>query len=363
MSQAAKATFNEAKAGKFAEQMLGVMNYAALALMTSIGHRTRLFDVLAQLPPATSAQIAAAATLNERYVREWLGAMTTARVVEYNEATATYWLPAEHAAFLTRAASPNNLAVTAQFIPVLAGVEDQIIACFQNGGGVPYEAYPRFHEVMAEESAQTVVSALFDHILPLASGLLDDLRDGIDVLDVGCGRGQALLAMAAKFPHSRFTGYDFSTETVSAANQDAAARGLKNIRFEARDVATIGTTSDGRPRFHLITAFDAIHDQAQPAKVLDAIAQSLTDGGLFLMQDIAGSSHVHKNLENPIGTFTYTVSCLHCMTVSLSQGGAGLGAAWGEEKAVQMLAEAGFTHVEVKRLAHDIINNYYLAKK
>ena len=359
MSQPAKAMLNETKAEKFAEQMLGMLNNAALALMTSIGHRTGLFDTMATLTPATSFEIAEAAGLNERYVREWLGAMTTGRIIQYDESTMKYFLPAEHAAFLTRAGSPNNLAVTAQFIPVLAGIEGRILECFRKGGGVPYSAYPRFHEVMAEESAQTVVAGLFDHILPLATGLTEKLRSGIEVLDVGCGSGRALIEMAAKFPNSGFTGYDFSEEAVGAAKREVASKGLNNIGFEVKDVATI----NGRLRFNLITAFDAIHDQAQPAQVLKAIAGSLTDDGLFLMQDIGGSSHVHKNLEHPIGTFTYTISCLHCMTVSLAQGGEGLGAAWGEEKALQMLAEAGFANVEVKRLPHDFMNNYYLAQR
>ena len=359
MSTAATAiTINEAKADKFAEQMLGILNNAALALMASIGHRTGLFDAMAKLPPATSAAIAATAGLNERYVREWLGAMTTGRIVEYNETNTTYFLPVEHAAFLTRVASPNNLAVTTQFIPVLAGVEDRIIECFRRGGGVPYSAYPRFHEVMAEESAQTVVAGLFDHILPLAPGLIEKLRRGIEVLDVGCGRGRALIQMAAKFPNSSFTGYDFSEETINAANREAKERRLNNTGFEVKDVASI----NGCLRFQLITAFDAVHDQAQPARVLTAIAGALEDDGLFLMQDIAGSSHVHKNLAHPLGPLNYTISCLHCMTVSLAQGGAGLGAAWGEEMALRMLSEAGFANVEVKRLPHDIINNYYLCR-
>ena len=79
--------------------------------------------------------------------------------------------------------------------------------------------------------------------------------------------------------------------------------------------------------------------------------------------DIAGSSHLHKNMEHPLGPFLYTISTMHCMTVSLAQDGAGLGTMWGEELAVQMLKEAGFSRVTVKRLPHDIINNYYISPK
>jgi 2-polyprenyl-3-methyl-5-hydroxy-6-metoxy-1,4-benzoquinol methylase len=359
MSQQTANTLNQAEVQAFADRMLDTLNKAAAALMISVGHRTQLFDTLADLPPATSERIANAAGLNERYVREWLGAMVTGRIVDYDPADRTYFLPRERAAFLTRAASPNNLAATAQFIPVLASVENEIVEAFRKGGGVPYSSYTRFHEVMAEESNQTVVAGLIDAILPLVPGLTEKLREGIDVMDVGCGRGCALILMARTFPKSRFIGYDFSEEAIADAGAEATRQELANIRFEARDVALI----DEPARYDLVTAFDSIHDQAAPRKVLKAIANSLRPGGVFLMQDIYASSRVHKNIDHPLGTFTYTVSCLHCMTVSLALGGEGLGAAWGEEKALELLAEAGFSRVDVKRLPHDIINNYYIAER
>src|SRR5262245_8045008 len=209
MAQQAVKTINETKAQAFAEQMLDTLNKAAAALMVSVGHRTELFDTMADLPPATSERIAKAAGLNERYVREWLGAMVTARIVDYDPAHKTYCLPLEHTAVLTRAASPNNLAATTQFLPLLGSVEDGIVESFRNGGGVPYSSYPRFHEVMAEESNQTVVAGLIDAILPLAPGLIEDMREGIDVMDVGCGRGRAVILMARSFPDSRLTVYAF----------------------------------------------------------------------------------------------------------------------------------------------------------
>ncbi len=175
---------DQAKAEAFAERMLGTLNEAAVALMTSVGHRTGLFDAMAGLPPSTSEQVAYASGLNERYVREWLGAMVTGGIVEHEPEGGTYVLPAEHAAWLTRAATPDNIAVTAQWIPLLGSVEDGIVESFEKGGGVPYSAYPRFHEVMAEESAQTVVAALTSSILPLVPGLTERLEAGIDVLDL-----------------------------------------------------------------------------------------------------------------------------------------------------------------------------------
>lgn len=169
-------TFDETKAEIFTDRILGVINNGALALMISIGHRTKLFDSLGQLPPSTSQEIADSTGLNERYVREWLGAMVTGRIIDYNATKKTYYLPPEHAAFLTRAAEGNNIAPITQFISVLGTVEDQIVDCFFQGGGVPYSQYKRFHEVMAEESAQTVVAALEEYILPLIPNIKEALE-------------------------------------------------------------------------------------------------------------------------------------------------------------------------------------------
>ncbi|HKR69926.1 MAG TPA: hypothetical protein VJT16_13880 [Streptosporangiaceae bacterium] len=134
---------------EFANRMFSMWNEAGLALMVSIGHRTGLFDMMATLPPSTSSEIAASAGLNERYVREWLAAMTTGRIVDYRSDQHTFTLPQDRAAWLTRSAGLNNLATGTQYIGLLGMVEDQIVECFRNGGGVPYSAYPRFQAVMA----------------------------------------------------------------------------------------------------------------------------------------------------------------------------------------------------------------------
>jgi SAM-dependent methyltransferase len=351
-------TYDAGKAERFAGKMAEVLNGASLALMASVGHRTGLFDVMSRMAAATSAQIAAEAELSERYVREWLGAMVTGGVVEYRPESQTYRLPPEHAASLTRAATPNNTAASAQWIAVLGYVEDHVVGAFRHGKGVPYPAYHRFHEVMAEESGQTVVAGLFEHILPLAPGLSHKLEQGIDVLDVGCGSGLALIALAEAYPGSRFTGYDMSDQAVVAARAEARRRGLGNVRFDVQDAAE----PCEKRAYDLVTAFDAIHDQAKPARVLKNIHDALRPGGIFLMQDILASSHLHHNLDNPVSTFIYTVSCMHCMSVSLANGGPGLGAAWGRELAVKMLGEAGFRDVRVERLPHDVINYYYVAR-
>ena len=351
--------YNNAKADEFSENLLNKMNSAATTLMISVGHRIGIFDIMQDMLPSTAEKIADEARLNERYVREWLNVMVTSRIIDYDASSFTYKLPPEHAAFLTRKSSPNNMAVIAQFIPVLAYVEDEIIQVFKEGGGVPYEAYNRFHEVMSEESSQTIVSSLIEHILPLINGIIKKLEDGITVLDIGCGYGKALNLMARMYPKSQFYGYDICQETIENALKEAKLNGIQNITFEQRDLAQFRDSE----KFDFITAFDVIHDQAQPDIVLKNVYNALKSQGVFLVQDIKSSSHVEKNMDHMLGPLIYTISCMHCMTVSLSQNGAGLGAAWGEELAQTMFEQAGFRNIEKHYLDQDIMNTYYILKK
>lgn len=353
--------YDETRAEAFAGRMLELLNGGALMVMTSVGHRTGLFDALAELEGATSEELADAAGLDERYVREWLGAMTSGRIVELDADSGRYTLPPEHAAWLTRAAAPDNLAVEAQWITSLSTVEDDIVECFRSGGGVPYERYPRFHEVMAEESAQTVLSVLFSHILPLVPGMAERLEEGASLLDLGCGRGRALLLLAERFPASSFRGYDLSSDAIAYATTQARERGLENVTFEQRDLSTFDVDADPEA-FDFVTTFDAVHDQARPLSLLKGIRRTVKPGGTYLMQDIQGSSHHHENLDHPGGPLLYMISTMHCMTVSLAQGGEGLGAMWGEEKARELLAEAGFSSVDVHLLEHDPFNAYFVVR-
>lgn len=350
---------DEAKAEAFAGQIVGTLNSGFLTMMISIGHRTGLFDSLADLRPSTSEEVATAAGLNERYVREWLNTMTVGRIVEYNPADKKYILPPEHAGFLTRAAGPDNLATMAQYLALAGDVESKVVECFTKGGGVPYSAYPTFQKLMAEESGQVFDATLIDVTLPLVPGLVAKLEAGIDVADVGCGSGHAVNLMAKAFPNSRFVGLDFSEEGIAVGKAEAAALGLTNADFDVKDAAALS----GPPKFDLITTFDSVHDQAHPDRMLTGIYESLRPGGTYLCVDIAASSNVEENMDHPLGPTFYTISTMHCMTVSLALGGMGLGTMWGEQKAHEMMREAGFEDIATHRVEGDIANNYYVARK
>lgn len=344
---------------EFTERITAAIDGASLTLLLSIGHQTGLLDTMAGLAPATSTQIAEAAGLNERYVREWLAGMTTGRVVDYDPDAATYSLPAQRAAVLTRAAGPDNLALVTLLVPVLAEVEQKIIGCFRAGGGLPYSEFPRFHALMAEQSGVVYDTALVDVVLPLVDGLVQRLQSGADVADFGCGSGHAINVMAQAFPASRFTGIDFSEQAIATGVREAAERGLSNAAFESHNLAEL----DKAEAYDVITVFDAIHDQAQPAQVLRNIYRALRPGGVLLMADIKASSRLEENIGVPMSTYLYTTSLMHCMTVSLALDGAGLGTAWGTQLAVSMLGDAGFDDVRVAEIESDPINNYYIARK
>ncbi|WP_109510002.1 class I SAM-dependent methyltransferase [Nocardioides speluncae] len=349
---------NAAAMEAFGDRMAGMLNEACAALLTSIGHQTGLFDALAATGLVTSTELAEHAGLNERYVREWLGGMTVARMVRYDAESDRYFLPPEHAAWLTTAAGPNNLAQTLQFVPMLAEVEQDIVACFRNGGGLTYDHYPRFHALMDADSRATVDATLLDVVLPLVDGLDAKLTAGIDVADVGCGSGHAINVLAAAYPASRFTGLDFSPVAIERARAEATSLGLDNAQFEVCDVATLDRTAT----YDLVTAFDAIHDQAHPGQVLAGVSRALRPDGTFLMVDIKASSNVEDNVGHPLAPALYTFSVLHCMTVSLGLDGDGLGTVWGRQLASQMLAAAGFGQVDVHEVEHDPFNYYYVCR-
>ena len=168
--------------------------------------------------------------------------------------------------------------------------------------------------------------------------------------------------LAELYPNSRFVGMDLSAEAITYARDEAAKKSLTNIEFIIVDLSIFDDT-DELGAYDFVTTFDGVHDQAKPLNLLKGIHRTLKSDGVYLMQDISGTSHVHKDIDHPIGTFLYSISCMHCMTVSLAQGGEGLGAMWGEEKTREYLQRAGFRSVTTHKLTHDIQNNWYVVTK
>jgi len=326
---------------EFARQVFGIYTGGVLTLMIELGYRNGLFEAAAQ-GSATSEELAARAGLDERYVREWLGAMATGGVFDYDAATGRFTLPAEHAQILTGPSS-RNLAPGSQTLRMLATRLPAVAECFRQGGGVPYSAFqPDFTEAMDASWRRIYDGPLIKAFLPLVKGVPERLQSGIRVADVGCGTGHAVNVMAREYPRSTFVGFDLGEQAIARGRAEASAMGLSNARFERLDA----TKLPPEPKFDLITSFDAIHDQRDPASALRRIAGALAADGLYIMMEPRASSSLAENLGQPFAPYLYGISVLHCMTVSLAEGGAGLGTAWGEQVARRMLADAGFTSVE-----------------
>lgn len=348
---------DEAKIEEFAGKVFETYTGSMVTLMIDIGHRTGLFDAAAE-GPATSAELAERAGLQERYVREWLGALTTADVFTYDPATTQYTLPGEHAACLSGDGSAN-LAPLSLITALLGNHLDDVATAFREGGGVPYEKFrPRFTAVMDQLSRGLFDGQLVDGILPLTGDLPERLAAGIRAADIGCGTGHAVNVLAAAYPKSTFVGYDIGADAIENARAEAESMGLANASFEVQDVARLPQD----PPFDAVFAFDAIHDQADPAGVLRSVHGVLADGGVFVMFDIKASSRLENNVGNPLAPYLYSISTLHCMTVSLALDGAGLGTVWGEELARQMLADAGFEVLSVSDVPDDPMDVVYLCR-
>lgn len=329
----------------FAEHLIGTLTGGALSMLVSVGYRTGLFEAAAR-GPATSADLAERAGLQERYVREWLGAMVTGGFFTYEPADDTYLLPPEHAGFLT-GDSAANIAPTASMLRAFGGALPELERCFVAGGGVPHAAFAPHFGVVGLTPGDTWRRIYDEHLVDGFLGAVPDLRArlaaGASLLDLGCGAGHAVNVAAKAFPASRFVGLDIDAELIARAEAERAELGLDNAAFEVGDAAVLAAD----PRFDVITAFDSVHDQRAPRQVLRRVRAALEPDGVFVMVDTKFSSRLEDNIGNPLAPLCYAISLMYCTTVSLAEGGSGLGAMWGIESARRMLAEAGFAQVDV----------------
>jgi 2-polyprenyl-3-methyl-5-hydroxy-6-metoxy-1,4-benzoquinol methylase len=335
------------------QALYDTLNGAAITLCLSIGHRTGLLDYLASVGWVTSGDAARATGLQTRYVQEWLDAMVAGAVLGFDSESDRYRLPAHVAPYVSSIGGPLNVALHAQYLSVLGSVEDEVVEAFREGGGVPYDRYPRYQEVRAEKGNATFQATLLDQLLPSIPGLPERLESGLDVVDVGSGAGHAVNLMAARYPSSRFLGIELSTSAVRMAEEDAARANLSNVQFRAADAADLVGTYD------LVLMFDVLHDLARPAQVLAALRTALRSDGLLLVGEVAAASGIAGNMGRPLGAWMYTLSLMHCMTVSLAQGGPGFGNMWGTDRVTELLRTGGFVVEPLEPLVGDSATQYF----
>jgi SAM-dependent methyltransferase len=323
--------------GKVMGDTVGLTN----TVLAWIGDEVGLWKDLAQRGPATSAELAGRTGLAERPVREWLHAMTAAGYIAHAPDSGAFRLPAEHVPVLAQESGAVFFGGVHQELVGLTRPLDRIVESFRTGRGVPQSAYPE----MAYDGMDRFTAGWFENLLlPVwipAVGLNERLEAGIDVADVGCGRGRALVKMAKAFPRSRFVGYDVYSPNIAKAKKLAEEAGVADrVSFVELDA------SERLPvAFDLITTFDVIHDAVDPRGLLRSIHKSLKKDGKYLCLDINCSPKLDQN-AGPLGSLFYGCSVLYCMTTSLAHGGAGLGTCGLHEPKLRELGgEAGFTRI------------------
>lgn len=313
---------------------------AAAMGMIYLGDRLGLFTALRDGGPATAAELAARTGLVERYVREWLAGVAAARYLIYDAASARFTLTAEQAEYLADPDSASFTAPTAQYLLKILDQADAVAAAFRHGGGVPYSAYDAGVTEGFERSSRAVFRhSLVQTWLPALPGVVAALEAGGSMLDVGCGGGGACLAVAQAFPRTRVVGIDAHPPAIERARAAAAAAGVAGrVTFRAMRAEEL----PAEPAYDLVTTFDVIHDLADPVGALRGIRRVLKPGGAYLMSDPNAADTLEGNLT-ALGQVFYWASVFYCLTVSLAQGGAGLGTCMGEAKARELAAEAGFS--------------------
>jgi 2-polyprenyl-3-methyl-5-hydroxy-6-metoxy-1,4-benzoquinol methylase len=335
-------TIDQAKAEAFVGKVLADTAGLAVTVMSSIGDRLGLFKNLATQGPATSEELAERADVNERYAREWLGAMASAGYLEYDPAARRFTLPPEHVPVLAQEGGPVFFGGVQEEVVGLAGPVNQLMQAFRTGGGVPMEAYdPSAWEGLTRFTTGWFENLLVPVWLPAMPEVQAKLERGALVADVGCGHGKALIKLAQTYPRSRYVGYDSFAPSIEQAKANAKAAGVADrVRFERRDV------SEGLPeQYDVITTFDVVHDAVNPRGLLRAIRNGLRSDGRFVCLEINSSDKLEENI-GLLGAFFYSVSVLYCMTSSLAHHGEGLGTVGLPESKIRELgAEAGFSNV------------------
>jgi SAM-dependent methyltransferase len=332
-----------AKNASFMAKIMSDLSGGVVSLLCTIGDRLGLFKELARGGPGTSGELGRRAGLNERYVREWLSALTAAGYLEYDPLSRRFTLPPEHAPILAQEGGPMFMGGVYQHLPGLFGPLDKLMEVFRRGGGIEPEVYgDDFREGMERISAVWFENLLVQKWIPAVEGLREKLEGGADVADLGCGSGRALIQMALAFPRSRFVGYELLGELIPKAIANTKAAGVSDrVRFEKIDV------SQGLPgRYDLVTSFDLLHDISKPLAVLQGVRSALRPKGIYLLLEISCSDRLEENV-GPVAAILYSTSVFFCTPTSLACGAEGLGTMGMPESKVRKLCkEAAFSEVD-----------------
>jgi SAM-dependent methyltransferase len=328
--------------------MIGELGAAANAALVIVGDKLGLYKALASKGPLTAPELARHTGTSERYIREWLSAQAASGFVEYAPATGIFSISPEQAAVLADDDSPFNM--TGGFYSLIAVFADEpkLAEAFKTGKGVEWGDHCSCLFCGTERFfSPTYKAHLVTEWLPALDGIVEKLKKGARVADVGCGHGSSTRLMAEAFPKSEFIGFDYHTASVAHAREHV--KGLRNIRFEVARAQDF----PGRD-FDLVTIFDALHDMGDPVGAAAHARRSLKPDGTLMLVEPMAADRLEDNL-NPIGRVSYAFSTSICVPASLSQEvGAALGAQAGEARIGEVVRQGGFR--QVRRAAETPFN-------
>lgn len=328
-----------------------------VSLMIHLGDRLGLYRAMAGAGTITSDDLATRTGLHERWLREWLRSQAAAGILETADGH-EFRLPPEGQSVLVDEDSSLWFAAGAFSSGVVPdGVVDRLAEAFRTGMGLTYDDLgpTEAHKVERMLGPWTRL-ALVPVILPALDGVVDRLRSGARVADVGCGAGLALSAMAQAFPASSFEGFDPSEHAIRRAEERIRSEGLSNAAVHRRGAEGL----PDRPTYDLVITLDCLHDMTHPDRTMSAIRRSIRDDGVWLIKEIRSSARWEENLKNPMLSMMYGTSVMTCMSSAMSEpDGAGLGTlGLHRELAEEMCLAAGFTRFSVRDF-DDPANLYY----
>lgn len=330
---------DETKLNDLVGRVLGDLGGAVSVPLVRMGDALGLYKALKESGPTTADRLASATGCAPRYIREWLAAQAASGYVQHENGQ--FSLTPEQTFVFAEPDSPVNLIGAFDIAAAVVDNQPKVEVAFKTGRGVAWgdQAGCLFCAV-ARMFRPGYLNALVQEWLPALNGMVDRLKTGATVADVGCGHGVSTLLMAEAFPNSRFTGYDFHPGSIAAATAHARAHGLQNLSFE------VGTAQDFAGRdFDLVTCFDCLHDMGDPEGAAKHIRKTLkADGAWMVVEPMAGDT-LEDNL-NPIGRLYYSASTMICVPTSLAQDvGLALGAQAGEKRLTEVIRAGGFRNV------------------
>ena len=332
---------NEAKLQAFLARALYDLGAAQSAALVALGDRLGLYKAMAGAGPLTPAQLAERTGTSEVYLREWLANQACGGYVEYDAASGTFTLPEEQAAALAREDGPASMAAVFQGAAGLASARDALADAFRSGRGVPREAYSaELAEATGRVARARYTEALLRRWLDAMPGMTARLEAGASAADVGCGEGAAVLALARAFPRSRFAGYDAHAPSIEAARRGAREGGLgARVLFEVAAAAELPGAG-----YDLVMCLESFHEMADPLRVARRVRASLAADGTWLIVEPFASGRLEDDL-GPWGRLVSSMAALHCLPVSLADGGGALGPRAGAAAIAEVARAAGFRTV------------------